>query len=126
MVNHDPFGAHQRLKIDSIGSYYSQPWLESLLRNCDGGVITLDHVLSVANWQPQGTRQEIPFKPARVILQDFTGVPALVDLAAMRDAMKQLGGDPKKITTAGRGMLPRSKRFALIKCKCLARVSQKR
>jgi len=41
-------------------------------------------------------RQEIPYKPARVVLQDFTGVPALVDLAAMRDAMKQLGGDPKK------------------------------
>ncbi|MDI1277895.1 aconitate hydratase AcnA [Methylobacter sp.] len=114
MINHDPFGAHQQLKADSIGSvsYYSLPrlnanvsrlphtikiLLESLLRNCDNDVITQDHVLSVANWQPQGSRYEIPFKPARVILQDFTGVPALVDLAAMRDAMKQLGGDPKKI-----------------------------
>jgi len=118
MVNHDPFGAHQQLKTDSIGSisYYSLsrfettgtanisrlPYtikilLESLLRNCDNDIITQDHVLSVANWQPQGTRYEIPFKPARVILQDFTGVPALVDLAAMRDAMKRLGGDPKKI-----------------------------
>jgi len=118
MINHDPFGAHQQLKTDSIGSisYYSLsrfestgaanisrlPYtikilLESLLRNCDNDVITQDHVLSVANWQPQGARYEIPFKPARVILQDFTGVPALVDLAAMRDAMKRLGGDPKKI-----------------------------
>ncbi|MDO9268126.1 MAG: aconitate hydratase AcnA [Methylobacter sp.] len=118
MTNHDPFGAHQQLKTDSIGSvsYYSLPQLEtvgavnvsrlpytikilleSLLRNCDSDIITQDHVLSVANWQAQGTRYEIPFKPARVILQDFTGVPALVDLAAMRDAMKQLGGDPKKI-----------------------------
>ncbi|MDD1641775.1 MAG: aconitate hydratase AcnA, partial [Methylococcaceae bacterium] len=59
--------------------------------------ITQDHVLSLANWQPHGIRQEIPYKPARVVLQDFTGVPALVDLAAMRDAMKQLSGDPKKI-----------------------------
>ncbi len=118
MVNHDPLGALQQLKADSIGSvsYYSLsrletacavnisrlPYtikilLESLLRNCDNDVITQDHVLSVANWQAQGTRYEIPFKPARVILQDFTGVPALVDLAAMRDTMKQLGGDPKKI-----------------------------
>ena len=118
MINHDLFGAHQQLKADAIGSvsYYSlsrletvgaakvsrlphtiKILLESLLRNCDNDTITQEHVLSVANWQPQGTRQEIPFKPARVILQDFTGVPALVDLAAMRDAMKQLGGDPKKI-----------------------------
>lgn len=118
MTTHDPFGARQQLKADSIGSvsYYSLPrleaggaanvsqlpytikiLLESLLRNCDNNVITQEHVLSVANWQPQGARYEIPYKPARVILQDFTGVPALVDLAAMRDAMRQLGGDPKKI-----------------------------
>jgi len=118
MINHDPFGARQQLKTDSIGSisYYSlsrleavgaanvsrlphtiKILLESLLRNCDNDIITQEHVLSVANWQPQGARYEIPFKPARVILQDFTGVPALVDLAAMRDAMKRLGGDPKKI-----------------------------
>jgi aconitate hydratase len=118
MITLDPFGAHQQIKTDSIGpvSYYSLPrlesassanisrlpytikiLLESLLRNCDDDVITQDHVLSVAKWQAQGARHEIPYKPARVILQDFTGVPALVDLAAMRDAMKQLGGDPKKI-----------------------------
>lgn len=115
---YDPFGAQQLLNLKGSGpvSYYglSQlekigmanisklPYtikilLESLLRNCDGYAITQDHVLSLANWQPQGIRQEIPYKPARVVLQDFTGVPALVDLAAMRDAMKQLGGDPKKI-----------------------------
>jgi aconitate hydratase len=118
MKNYDPFGAHHLLKIDRTDSvsYYrlSQlehvapvdisklPYtikilLESLLRNCDDFAITQDHVLSLANWQPHGIRQEIPYKPARVVLQDFTGVPALVDLAAMRDAMKQLGGDPKKI-----------------------------
>jgi aconitate hydratase len=54
-------------------------------------------VLSLARWQPNGARHEIPYKPARVVLQDFTGVPALVDLAAMRDAMSDLGGDPSKI-----------------------------
>ncbi|MFA5920735.1 MAG: aconitate hydratase AcnA [Methylococcaceae bacterium] len=118
MNNYDPFGAHQLLTLEHTGpvSYYrlSQlenigganisklPYtikilLESLLRNCDGFAITQGHVLSLANWQKHGIRQEIPYKPARVVLQDFTGVPALVDLAAMRDAMKQLGGDPKKI-----------------------------
>ncbi len=118
MNNYDPFVAHQLLNLERTGSvsYYrlSQlenvgranisklPYtikilLESLLRNCDGLAITQDHVLSLANWQPHGIRQEIPYKPARVVLQDFTGVPAIVDLAAMRDAMKQLGGDPKKI-----------------------------
>lgn len=71
--------------------------LESLLRNCDGIAIKQDHVVDLANWRPQRSRREIPYKPARVVLQDFTGVPALVDLAAMRDAMKDLGGDPTKI-----------------------------
>lgn len=118
MINPDPFGALQQLSFGNAApvSYYALsrleqagitnlsrlPYsikilLESVLRNCDGYAITRDHVLSLANWQPQETRQEIPYKPARVILQDFTGVPALVDLAAMRDAMKKLGGDPKKI-----------------------------
>jgi aconitate hydratase len=71
--------------------------LEALLRNCDGFAITEEHIAQVANWRPEGERREIPFKPARVVLQDFTGVPALVDLAAMRDAVQRLGGDPKKI-----------------------------
>jgi aconitate hydratase len=72
--------------------------LENLLRREDGRSVTRDHVEAVLSWDP--TRQpdrEIPFMPARVILQDFTGVPCVVDLAAMRDAMQRLGGDPKRI-----------------------------
>ena len=74
--------------------------LESLLRNCDGYVVTEDDVKSLAKWADSrgvDTDVEVPFKPARVVLQDFTGVPAVVDLAAMRSAMQRLGGDPKKI-----------------------------
>jgi aconitate hydratase len=72
--------------------------LESLLRNCDGTLVTEDDITSLAKWYaPSPAAREIPFKPARVILQDFTGVPAVVDLAAMRAAMKRLGGDAKKI-----------------------------
>jgi len=72
--------------------------LESVLRNVDGKRITEDDVRTVASWADgaAGVR-ETPFVPSRVLLQDFTGVPAVVDLAAMRDAMKKLGGDPKKI-----------------------------
>jgi len=72
--------------------------LESALRNCDGFIVNEDHVKNLANWQPVvKEREEIPYKPARVILQDFTGVPAIVDLAVMRNAMVDLGGDPSKI-----------------------------
>lgn len=71
--------------------------LESALRNCDNFVFTEEHVKNLAAWKPSAKREETPYKPARVILQDFTGVPALVDLAAMRDALKRLGGDPSKI-----------------------------
>lgn len=73
--------------------------LESCLRNCDGYVVTEDDVKSLAAWaDSKGTAKvEVPFKPARVVLQDFTGVPAVVDLAAMRSAMQRLGGDPNKI-----------------------------
>ena len=72
--------------------------LESLLRNCDGFVVREQDVANLAKWDAKASSQvEIPFKPARVVLQDFTGVPALVDLAAMRSAMQRLGGDPKKI-----------------------------
>ncbi|MFS8572478.1 MAG: aconitate hydratase AcnA [Clostridia bacterium] len=72
--------------------------LENVLRNCDGYLVTEDHVRTVAGWSkdsPGG--QEIPFMPSRVILQDFTGVPAVADLAAMRAAMKEQGGDPAEI-----------------------------
>ena len=66
--------------------------LESVLRNCDGQKITEDDVRELANWQPKGERhEEIPFVVARVLLQDFTGVPLLVDLAAMRSACARLG-----------------------------------
>ena len=72
--------------------------LESLLRNCDGTLVTEEDVTSLANWNARTPApREVPFKPARVILQDFTGVPAVVDLAAMRAAMKRLGGDATKI-----------------------------
>jgi aconitate hydratase len=66
--------------------------LESVLRNYDGKKITEEDVLMLANWQPNAARtQEIPFQVARVLLQDFTGVPLLVDLAAMRSAVARLG-----------------------------------
>ncbi|HNW61180.1 MAG TPA: aconitate hydratase AcnA [bacterium] len=72
--------------------------LESLLRNCNGFDVTEEDVLHLAGWSAAKPAEvEIPFKPARVIMQDFTGVPALVDLAAMRSAMQRMGGDPKKI-----------------------------
>ncbi|MFZ5829578.1 MAG: aconitate hydratase AcnA [Planctomycetota bacterium] len=72
--------------------------LESVLRNCDGFAVTEDDVRNLAAWKPSAsTRNEVPFKPARVVLQDFTGVPAIVDLAAMRSAMQRLGGSPKRI-----------------------------
>src|SRR5206468_9461494 len=66
--------------------------LESVLRTCDGKKVTTDHVAQVANWKPNAERtDEIPFTVARVILQDFTGVPLLADLAAMRSAAQRLG-----------------------------------
>jgi aconitate hydratase len=72
--------------------------LECLLRTENGVSVTADDVRALAGWDPQGEPdREIAFTPSRVILQDFTGVPALVDLAAMRDAMAELGGDPEKI-----------------------------
>jgi aconitate hydratase len=72
--------------------------LENLLRNEDGRTVTKDDIKAVAEWLKTKTSEhEFAFRPARVLMQDFTGVPAVVDLAAMRDAMKQLGGDPKKI-----------------------------
>ncbi len=72
--------------------------LESVLRNCDGVKVTEEHVRQLAGWQPNAERtEEIPFTVARVILQDFTGVPLLADLAAMRSAAARGGHDPKKI-----------------------------
>ncbi len=72
--------------------------LESVLRNFDGKRITEAHVRELANWKPRAARtEEIPFVVARVVLQDFTGVPLLADLAAMRNVAQSLGKDPKRI-----------------------------
>ncbi len=72
--------------------------LENLLRLEDGRRVTREHVEALLAWDPaRPSEREIPFMPARVLLQDFTGVPSVVDLAAMRDAMRAMGGDPKRI-----------------------------
>ncbi|WP_211878659.1 aconitate hydratase [Pseudarthrobacter albicanus] len=72
--------------------------LENLLRTEDGANITADHVRALAGWNPNAEPDtEIQFTPARVIMQDFTGVPCVVDLATMREAVKELGGDPKRV-----------------------------
>ncbi len=72
--------------------------LESVLRQCDDREITRQDVINLAKWSPRPLqRPTLPYKPARVVMQDFTGVPAVVDLAAMRSAMARLGGDPNKI-----------------------------
>jgi aconitate hydratase len=72
--------------------------LENLVRREDGRQVTREHIESVLAWDAKRTpEREIPFMPARVLLQDFTGVPAVVDLAAMRDAVRRLGADPARI-----------------------------
>ncbi|MEP0767143.1 MAG: aconitate hydratase AcnA [Fimbriimonadia bacterium] len=72
--------------------------LENLLRREDGVTVTPEHVMALANWDPTAEpSQEIAFSPARVVLQDFTGVPCLVDLAAMRDAVAEMGGDASRV-----------------------------
>ncbi len=92
-----------RLEDAGLGSISTLPYsirvlLESVLRNCDGFAVTEAHIRTLAGWNAAAVaREEIPFSPARVVLQDFTGVPCVVDLAAMRSAMKRLGGDPRKI-----------------------------
>jgi aconitate hydratase len=90
-------------RLDAVKGSGNLPYslkilLENLLRNEDGANITADHVRALANWDPgKEPDTEIQFTPARVILQDLTGVPAVVDLAAMREAMQALGGDATKI-----------------------------
>ena len=71
--------------------------LENLLRNEDGGSVTAADIQTLANWSKSGQKSEIAFRPSRILLQDFTGVPAVVDLAAMRDAMQKIGGNPERI-----------------------------
>ncbi len=91
------------LKDKGIGRVDRLPFsikvlLESMLRHLDGFVVTSDDVAGLANWNAKSPEKaEIPFMPGRVVLQDFTGVPCVVDLAAMRDAMRTLGGDPTLI-----------------------------
>ncbi|HEX6972306.1 MAG TPA: aconitate hydratase AcnA [Limnochordia bacterium] len=96
----------RRLEEQGLGRIERLPYslrilLENLLRHCDDRAVTEADVRALANWQPGATRangaRDIAFLPARVILQDFTGVPAVVDLAAMRSATRRLGGDPKRI-----------------------------
>jgi aconitate hydratase len=85
------------IKLDRL-PYSLRILLENLLRTEDGRSVTADDILALAGWQPQAEPdREVSFTPARVILQDFTGVPCVVDLAAMRDAMAAMGGDPAKI-----------------------------
>lgn len=114
----DPFGARDqfdtghgkatlyrlsRLEDAGLGEISKLPFsirmlLEAVLRNCDGFSVTEQDVKNLAAWKAAApAKQEVPFKPYRVVLQDFTGVPAVVDLAAMRSAMQRIGGDPEKI-----------------------------
>jgi len=94
------FDALEREGIDVSRLPYSlRILLENLLRTENGVSVTREDIEALAKWQPKADPdKEIAFTPARVILQDFTGVPAIVDLAAMRDAMARLGGDPKRST----------------------------
>jgi len=94
---------YQIHRLDAVDGSASLPFslkilLENLLRTEDGRNVTADHVTALAQWDPTAEPStEIQFTPARVILQDLTGVPAVVDLATMREAMRDLGGDPAKI-----------------------------
>ncbi len=93
-----PIAERNGLKGISRLPFSMKVLLENLLRNEDGRTVTKDDIKAVAEWLKTKTSEhELAFRPARVLMQDFTGVPAVVDLAAMRDAMKHLGGDPKKI-----------------------------
>ncbi len=93
----------QRLEEQGLGPVSRLPFsikvlLEAVLRQCDGFAVTEDDVIALARWDArQPAPREIPFKPARVVLQDFTGVPVVVDLAALRAAMQRFGGDPARI-----------------------------
>ena len=98
-------GIYRLTKLEDAGltqicalPYSIRVLLESVLRNCDGYEVTEEDVVNLAGWSAlRPAHIEVPFKPSRVVLQDFTGVPAVVDLAAMRNAMTRIGGDPKRI-----------------------------
>jgi aconitate hydratase len=95
--------ALEALKREGVGHVDKLPYsirvmLEALLRNVDGFIVTNDDVVGLAGWNAKSpARTELPFMPGRVVLQDFTGVPAMVDLAAMRSAMQRMGGDPSMV-----------------------------
>ncbi|MDJ0465330.1 aconitate hydratase AcnA [Streptomyces sp. H27-C3] len=95
--------SYEIFKLDKVEGSARLPYslkvlLENLLRTEDGANITADHIRAIGNWDSQAQpSEEIQFTPARVIMQDFTGVPCVVDLATMREAVKELGGDPAKI-----------------------------
>ncbi|POH73234.1 aconitate hydratase [Arthrobacter glacialis] len=113
MTNVDSFGSkgvlnvagteYEIFRLNSVEGAKSLPFslkvlLENLLRTEDGANITADHVRALAGWDPNAEPDtEIQFTPARVIMQDFTGVPCIVDLATMREAVKELGGDPTRV-----------------------------
>ena len=118
MSHPDPFGARRTLTVGATTAtihdltalergghatlarlpYSVRVLLENALRHLDRGFVTREHVEALAGWSPETAGQgEIPYLPARVVLQDFTGVPCVVDLAAMRDAMARMGGDPQRI-----------------------------
>src|SRR5512135_3130261 len=97
---------HEIFKLEALQSKYDvarlpyslKVLLENLLRNEDGEFVTSEQIERIAKWDAGAEPEhEIAYTPARVLMQDFTGVPAIVDLAAMRDAMADLGGDPAKI-----------------------------
>ncbi len=95
--------SYEIFKLDKVEGSARLPYslkvlLENLLRTEDGANITADHIRTLGDWDPKAQpSHEIQFTPARVIMQDFTGVPCVVDLATMREAVKELGGDPAKI-----------------------------
>ncbi|MER3439503.1 MAG: aconitate hydratase, partial [Chloroflexota bacterium] len=113
-VRMNPFGAKATLvgtnlayyRLDQVARstgadidrlpYSVKVLLENVLRACDGRVVREEDVLALAHWNP-AAGQEVPFTPSRVVLQDFTGVPCVADLAAMRAALHRLGGDPSRV-----------------------------
>src|SRR6266852_7103823 len=112
MTSHNSFGAATELRsgtrtyqiysLSALGTdlkripYSIKILLENLLRFEDGSTVKRSDIEYVAKWDPAAPAREINFRPARVLLQDFTGVPCVVDLAAMRDALQELGADPRK------------------------------
>ncbi|CEA00709.1 Aconitate hydratase [Metalysinibacillus saudimassiliensis] len=101
--NYFRLGAIEEAGIAKVSNlpYSIKVLLESVLRQYDGYVIKEDHVDNLAKWGKDADAEaEVPFKPSRVVLQDFTGVPVVVDLASLRSAMKEMGGDPAKINPA--------------------------